>query len=203
MHVWQNQTKVIDDVTWIVPIVRCNVQLGLRAAELCNLSWREVDLNNGTIRITSGKSYHKRTVPFPDAVRELLLPLYEARQGDGDYVFKTAPKNGRLCSRYLSRKFKKYVRMMTDTLSKERIQRMNFHSTRHTAATWLIRDGLNPTYVQKFMGHSSYRVTERYVHLVEEHFVKEVQDVMGQIKFGSTDRVPTPISGEVEEALGN
>ncbi|MCB9943265.1 MAG: tyrosine-type recombinase/integrase [Geminicoccaceae bacterium] len=39
------------------------------------------------------------------------------------------------------------------------------HSMRHTAATRLVAKGANPAHIQKFLGHRTQAMTNRYTHL--------------------------------------
>lgn len=42
------------------------------------------------------------------------------------------------------------------------------HTCRHTAASWLVQDGVPLYHVQEFMGHESYATTQRYAHLAPD-----------------------------------
>jgi site-specific recombinase XerD len=46
---------------------------------------------------------------------------------------------------------------------------------RHTAACWLVIDGVPLYDVQALLGHESYRTTERYAHLAPDAHDKVVQ----------------------------
>jgi integrase len=46
---------------------------------------------------------------------------------------------------------------------------------RHTAASWLVIDGVPLYDVQALLGHDSYRTTERYAHLAPDAHDKIVQ----------------------------
>ena len=46
---------------------------------------------------------------------------------------------------------------------------------RHTAASWLVIDGVPLYDVQALLGHESYRTTERYAHLAPDAHDKVVQ----------------------------
>ena len=46
----QDRPKVTPGTSaWLLPIVRANVFLGLRAGELVNLRWEDVDLERGVL----------------------------------------------------------------------------------------------------------------------------------------------------------
>lgn len=50
------------------------------------------------------------------------------------------------------------------------------HMLRHTVATLLMRNGVDIRIVQEFLGHASIATTQRYVHVVKEHMVKELRN---------------------------
>lgn len=49
------------------------------------------------------------------------------------------------------------------------------HMLRHTVATLLMRNGVDIRIVQEFLGHASIATTQRYVHVVKEHIIKELR----------------------------
>lgn len=50
------------------------------------------------------------------------------------------------------------------------------HMLRHTVATLLLRNGLDIRIVQEFLGHASITTTQRYVHIVKEHMIRELKN---------------------------
>jgi len=55
------------------------------------------------------------------------------------------------------------------------IRRFPPRITRHTAASWLVIDGVPLYDVQALLGHESYRTTERYAHLASDAHDKVIQ----------------------------
>lgn len=52
---------------------------------------------------------------------------------------------------------------------------ISFHTARHTNATLLINKGVSMTTVQKLLGHTSLRMTEKYCKLLESTVIKELE----------------------------
>lgn len=161
---------------WLLPVVRANVYLGLRAGELCHLRWDRVDLGARTLRVAHGdgfttKSGRERTLPLCGPVVDVLGPLRErtwsADAPGGGWAFRSA--TGRQLRRhYLSTAFKRYARAAGLP------EWVRFHSTRHTCASWLAERGASVEAIRAYLGHSSVSVTERYMHLSPSSLAAQV-----------------------------
>ena len=180
VRAYQAKPRVTTDVTWIVPLIRCNIELGLRAKEVCDLSWSNVDFGEGLVRVHASKGHADRTIPLSPYVASTLKRLKAKRaralgvQIDDvprdDFVFKSAHTAGRLCRRHLSRRFKHFVRL---ALPSDRARDVSFHGTRHSAASFLAQAGKSAEFVRDYMGHSSIQVTAKYMHLQREQTHRE------------------------------
>jgi integrase len=58
---------------------------------------------------------------------------------------------------------------------RHRIRRFAPRVMRHTAASWLVQDGVPPYDVQALLGHEDYATTQRYAHLRPEAHDKVLQ----------------------------
>ena len=160
---------------WLIPPISCNVYLGLRAGELVNLRWTDIDLDARQLRVTNTDSFttksgKERTLPLCDP----LLGLLQSIPKVGEFVFSNY--GGRQIHReHLSRRFKYYVRKAG--LSEE----INFHATRHTAASWLAQQGASVEAIRCYLGHSSIIVTQRYMHLSPDNFAAQISAAFGKI----------------------
>ena len=144
---------------WLLPIVRANVYLGLRAGELVHVRWAHVDLAARTLRVVNTEAFttkagRERTLPLCRPVLDVLGRL-ERR---AEWVFPNA-SGWRLHRKYLSRAFKRYARAAGLP------EHVCFHTTRHTCTSWLAERGAPVEAIRAYLGHSSVRVTERYMHL--------------------------------------
>ena len=156
-----------DTGAWLIPIIQANVYLGLRAGELVNLRWEHVDLERRLLRVANTETFRtksgkERVLPLCDAVVNILA----AYDRGGTYVFPNY-SGGQLHRQYLSRAFKHYAR-------KAGLHHVNFHSTRHTAASWLAQQRCGVEAIRLYMGHSSVTVTQRYMHLSPQSFHDQI-----------------------------
>ncbi len=153
---------------WLIPIIRANVYLGLRAGELVNLKWSDIDLDAQKLWVRNSESFttksgKQRTLPLCQPVVRVLEDL----ERPSEFVFPNH-SGGQLHRQYLSRRFKHFVRAagLNETI--------HFHTTRHTAASWLSQQGASIEAIRLYMGHSSVTVTQRYMHLAPDALADQI-----------------------------
>jgi integrase len=146
------------------------VLTGMRLGELASLEWSDIDFVRRVILVQNKidfttKSRRNRAIPMNDQLRNILALRKE--MATCDLVFH---KGGRRSTKdEISKTFKNYVR----TLKVD--GRLHFHSLRHTAATWLVQEGVPIFEVQKLLGHTSITVTQIYAHLATSELRSAVE----------------------------
>jgi len=143
---------------WLIPVIKATVHLGLRLGEVCNLRWDAIDLkrrmltvkNTGDFTTKSGK---ERSIPIPNRAFEVFQQLLEQREGSTPDGFVFLNSEGTRLTRYhLSHMFCDYRRKAGLP------ENINFHSLRHTAASWLVMNGASLEAVRLYLGHSTIQV---------------------------------------------
>jgi integrase len=143
----------------IVVGLRC----GLRQGELLALRWEDVDLKNGRITVRRSivrarekgtKSRRIREIPLG---QDVALELARHRHLRGPFVFCDDAGN-RLTNGEC--KWPLY-----NACTGAQLRRIGWHVLRHTFGSQLAMQGAAPSTIQKLMGHSTLRMTERYMHL--------------------------------------
>ncbi len=147
---------------------------GVRISEVVTLGLRDLDMQEGLIRV-SGKGSKERIVPFGRAAREALrVYLDEARQrlvrGTGRES-KGAVFLGRR-GRPLSRKAAWQI-VRRSVMEAGLQKRVTPHTLRHTFATHLLQGGADIAAVQEMLGHADISTTQIYTHL-ERSYLSEV-----------------------------
>ena len=138
---------------------------GARAGEVFNLHWSDVDLFQGVAMLKDTKSGKNRAVFLTDEVKAMLAHRKpDVAQGSA-LIF---PGRDSLKVMRISKSFERAVDVLQFNEGvKDRRQRVTFHTLRHTFASWLAMDGINPFHLKELLGHSDLKLTERYSHLSE------------------------------------
>jgi integrase len=133
---------------------------GLRRGELLGLAWERVDLSRGVIRLELTKSGRRREVPMNDDSYRALVGL--GPKADGG-VFKTL---------YIQTAY-------NNAVEAAKLDDVNFHTLRHTFASWAVMRGVTLKELQELLGHASLAMTMRYAHLAPEHLRTAVSRLEG------------------------
>ena len=168
--------KLIDviDNEDLKDLVLFAVNTGLRQMELIMLEWRQInfkdkfltlDNNNGHIT----KSKRIRTIPLNSACIEILQKRYESKSVHNVFTINSEPIN----QGWLSRDFKHYV------LNAGLNPKLNFHSLRHTHASWLVQSGVSIYIIQQLLGHADISTTAIYAHLRRDDLQSAVNQLEG------------------------
>lgn len=138
---------------------------GMRRTEALQLRVERVDLASGHIDVVSTskartKSGKWRRIPLSDAAKEAATRLIE-RYGETGYLLP------RITPESLSRAFLRNVKSLKLGGS--------IHSLRHTYAAHLVMAGVPLRTLQVLMGHASFKTTERYAHIGEDHLREQAR----------------------------
>lgn len=143
---------------------------GLRRGEACGLTWDNVDLDRGTLRICktrtgqSGKSYEKstktdgstRTVTMPRFALDYMR-LYRPQSGLGYVCISSRGKP--YDPNTLRSKIAELAREYNTRHPEAQIPVPSYHDLRHTHAALLIALGIQPKIISERLGHKSIDIT--------------------------------------------
>ncbi len=139
------------------------VDTGLRRAELCDLRFRDVDLNTGAITVEHGKGDKFRVVFCGNECRKMLRK-YAACVEDArpdDFFFLTDEGSPLTTDGIVS-----ILRRLEKRAGFPAYK--GFHGLRRCFALERKRNGDDIFTIQRALGHSSPTVTQRYIALTDE-----------------------------------
>jgi len=143
---------------------------GLRSGELCNLTWDDVDLESGTVKIQpkegwTPKSYAREI--FLNKVSVRVLNSIKARES---WVFKSAT-GGQLSTDDVRKVLMKVAR----AAGLKGFTRV--HDLRHTFSSIMQMNGVDRGTVAAILGHRDLSTTLIYTHQTAEHVRKCIEKV--------------------------
>lgn len=171
---------------FIIPML---LLTGARKQEVLGAKWEDFDLDRKQWRIPTTKAGKPRHVPLSDGVLQLLASI---PRSDGPFVFAN-PKTQKpyvtiFCSWNTARK--------AAGLADVRI-----HDLRHSFASFLVNSGRTLYEVQKILGHTQVKTTQRYAHLSQETLIdaaNSAMQAMGQaITFPALTHSPASLSHQM------
>jgi integrase len=145
---------------------------GLRLGELVALRWRDVDFEASRIRVqrglvmgevTSPKSRKGRSLPMSEQVAQALARLGQRERytGPDDLVF-AGHDGSYIDGSALTRRYKRARDAVR--ASDAAVPALRWHDLRHTFGSLCAAAGVDVVSIQSWMGHSSIRTTQRYMH---------------------------------------
>lgn len=158
---------------------------GLRIGELLGLTWNDIDLERGVIKITKTVYREKdesgtwqlcvdtpktkasdRVIPLPEYVTNMLRQDHE--NAKTPYVVEN--KKGERMS------IRSYQYIFEKLAERSGVRKLNFHALRHTFATRAIECGMDIKTVADIMGHKNASITlNRYAHCMLDHKIEMMQ----------------------------
>jgi integrase len=132
---------------------------GMRRGELLGLKWMDVDLPNRRVYLRETKNGSLRVL----ALNDLALMVIESLPKGEPSSLMLAGVDGQ--------KLSVYTRRVFEDLG---IRDASFHSLRHTAASWLVMQGVDLYAVGQLLGHRTPRMTQRYAHLSPQYMAGAV-----------------------------
>lgn len=148
-------------------LVRFALNTGLRLGDIVGLKWKEVDWERRTITVQVRKTRRMQELPLNvDALS--VVRAADAVRKQSEFVFYNPMTGEPWKDLWLG--FKKACR-------KAGIEAVTWHTFRHTFATRLLRAGVSFMTVKRLLGHSSSKITERYVHETFEDDRRGVESI--------------------------
>ncbi len=160
---------------------------GARKNEVLRARWEQFDLERRQWRVPKSKSGYHRFIPISDVAYRII----EERRAIGlesPWLFPN-PTTGE--------PFVEIYNSWNTARKRAGLKQLRIHDLRHSFASALVNGGTPLYEVQKLLGHSSIRTTERYAHLAPERLINSMK--ISDQAFGNV--VKAPPSGPVQYEL--
>ncbi|HET7358519.1 MAG TPA: tyrosine recombinase XerC [Rhodanobacteraceae bacterium] len=138
---------------------------GLRLAELVGLDWRDLDLDDGLVRVL-GKGRKTRIVPVGRHAVAALRALGRSEGMPAEAPVFRGRNGARLNPRTVQ------ARMKTLALKLGIAKRIHPHLLRHSCASHLLESSGDLRAVQELLGHADIGTTQIYTHLDFQHLAR-------------------------------
>lgn len=132
---------------------------GLRVSEVVNLSIKDVDFENLTLRVKRGKGKKDRITILSSLLIDSLQKIIGLREPK-ELLFRTIQK-------------RKYSIRTVQVIFEKALQKTgnsgkgSCHTLRHSFATHLLEAGIDVRTIKDMLGHSSVKTTMIYLHIAD------------------------------------
>lgn len=157
---------------YIVPML---ILTGARKREVLDARWEDFDLQKRQWRIPITKAGHPRYVPLSNGVINLLANVPHDEKNP--WVFPN-PKTGK--------PYQSIFGSWNTARKAAGLGDLRIHDLRHSFASFLVNAGRSLYEVQKILGHSQIKTTQRYAHLSQDTLLDAVDaanQVAGSISY--------------------
>lgn len=146
--------------TWVIENFLLGT--GCRANTLCNIKVKDLDLENGVVKLTKTKNKKQQIVPISHKLCLILHEYlkYRKPESDEDYLFVSIYSE-KLNANSLRQAIAKYNQ-------RRGVMKTGVHLFRHTFAKKWIQNGGNIFSLQKILGHSSLEMVKEYVNMFSD-----------------------------------
>ncbi|EAG1894740.1 site-specific integrase [Listeria monocytogenes] len=179
-------------------MIKLALYCGLRRGEVIGLTTKDMNYNKNTInvyraviksasegiKLDETKNKRKRIVPAPAGLMQEIKELAKKKQKNKDklgLLWKgTKDLDGKTVVLIFSHDDgtpftpASVTRMFNRFLEKEEnndLTKISFHDLRHSAASFLLEQGINVKVIQNILGHSDIKVTlNTYAHITEDGY---------------------------------
>ncbi|WP_415519640.1 MAG: tyrosine-type recombinase/integrase [Desulfovibrio aminophilus] len=141
-----------------------SLSTGMRASEIFNLRWRNVNYEANIITLFETKGGKTRNINMNDVASRML----QDRNGQDLNALVFPGKDGEP-RHQMSSTYANVVKKLgfnegvTDNRDK-----VTFHTLRHTFASWLAMNNTPILAIKELLGHETLAMTERYAHLIPD-----------------------------------
>lgn len=150
------QASVNPKLQYIIPML---ILTGARKREVLDAKWEEFDLDRRQWRVSVTKAGKPRYIPLSDGVIQLLTTM---PRDNATWVFPNPKTEKPFVSIFFSWNTARKQAGLAD---------VRIHDLRHSFASFLVNAGRSLYEVQKILGHTQIKTTQRYAHLSQDTLI--------------------------------
>ena len=152
-----------------IAIIATFIYTGVRKAELENLKFEDIDIDNKMLCVRQGKCSKDRIIPLHNNLiihLEQYLKERKRLKKTCPYFFTSMRQDSRMGDKVINR-------LVSKIKTKSKIK-FYPHLLRHTFATLMLEGGCNLYSLSKMMGHSDIKTTTIYLGVTETHLKEQI-----------------------------
>jgi len=161
----------------VKPIILTMLHTGGRVSEVLGLRWSDVDLERGVLYFDqkNTKSGKQREIPISPELAAMLRERAKVREIAEARARRRAraaaePDPDRLVFGWNGKRATRLTTAFTTARKRADLgDDVTPHTCRHTFASWYMINGGDLYRLQKYLGHSTIALTQRYAHLSKEY----------------------------------
>ncbi len=140
---------------------------GLRVSECVNFKIKDMNFENATAKVISGKGNKQRMTILSKEFMNEVKCYIEKRKINSEYLFTSKNNPNKPVT---ARMVQKVIEKATKKAGFDK--RVYCHILRSSFATHLLESGINIRYIQELLGHSDLSTTQRYTKVNAEQLRK-------------------------------
>jgi integrase/recombinase XerD len=145
---------------------------GLRSGEICHLTWDDIDLDTGIIKIQAKEGWTPKTYEREFILNKVCINLLKSihRKDSEGYIFKR-PNGVRLDDKGLRRALIKAAKL-AGIRNFTRV-----HDLRHTFNSIMQMNGVDAPTMTRILGHRDLETTMIYTHQTQRHLKDSINKI--------------------------
>jgi integrase len=192
-------TEISGSFPWGL-FIRIALCTGMRKGEILNSTWRDIDFERKTIKVTPKKDtkhtwqwhikdHDRRTLPLTDEIIRLLAE-HQSQQPEGHpYVFVPLKRyehilkvraQGKWNDRKANEPVNNLRRQFLSILARCGIEEGKFHDFRRTCLTNWFANGLREFDVMQMAGHASFETTHKFYMSIQDDLIDRTRQASEQ-----------------------
>ncbi len=139
------------------------ISTGIRRTELTMIDKEYINLESNQIYLEHTKTNSPRYIYFDSTTKKLIES--EMKNNNSKWLFYNPETNDHITTSQIDN----FISRIKKRLN---LDKLSPHKFRHTYATMLLENGATLEEVRLLMGHSSYEMTKRYLHINNKKLAK-------------------------------